>query len=61
MPELLKVVTPAEAHARFAEAYSPRPRGVERVPLRQAYRRVLAVDVTAPEDLPEFDKSTVDG
>ena len=61
MPEFLKVVTPAEAHARFAQAYTPRPRGAERVSLRQAYRRVLAVDVVAPEDLPEFDKSTVDG
>jgi molybdopterin molybdotransferase len=61
MPELLKVVTPAEARARFAHAYTPRPRGAERVSLRDAYRRVLALDLTAPEDLPEFDKSTVDG
>jgi molybdopterin molybdotransferase len=61
MPELLKVVTPAEARARYAQAYTPLPRGVERVSLRQAYRRVLAADITAPEDLPEFDKSTVDG
>lgn len=61
MPELLKAVTPAEARARFAQAYTPRPRGSERVSLRHAYRRVLAADLTAPEDLPEFDKSTVDG
>ncbi len=31
------------------------------MPLREAYRRVLAVDIIAHEDLPEFDKSTVDG
>jgi molybdopterin molybdotransferase len=61
MPEFLKVMTPREATARFAEAYTPRPRGTERVALRRAYRRVLAADVVAPEDLPEFDKSTVDG
>jgi molybdopterin molybdotransferase len=61
MPELLKVVTPSEAHARFAAAYTPRPRGTERIPLRQAHRRVLARDIIALEDLPEFDKSTVDG
>jgi len=61
MPEFLKVVTPREASVRFAQAYTPRPRGTERVSLRQAYRRVLAADVVAPEDLPEFDKSTVDG
>jgi molybdopterin molybdotransferase len=61
MPEFLKVITPREAAVRFAQAYTPRPRGTERVSLRQAYRRVLAADVVAPEDLPEFDKSTVDG
>ena len=61
MPEFLKVITPREATVRFAQAYTPRPRGTERVSLRQAYRRVLAADVVAPEDLPEFDKSTVDG
>jgi len=61
MPEFLKVITPREASVRFAQAYTPRPRGTERVSLRQAYRRVLATDVVAPEDLPEFDKSTVDG
>jgi len=61
MPEFLKVITPREASVRFAQAYTPRPRGTERVSLRQAYRRVLAADVVAPEDLPEFDKSTVDG
>jgi molybdopterin molybdotransferase len=61
MPEFLKVVTPRDAHARFAAVYAPRPRGTERISLRQAYRRVLARDIVAPEDLPEFDKSTVDG
>ena len=61
MPELLKIVTPGEARARFAAAYTPRPRGTERIPLRQAHRRVLARDIIALEDLPEFDKSTVDG
>ncbi len=61
MPEFLKVVTPAEAHARLAQVYTPRPRGSEPVALRDAYRRVLAADIIAHEDLPEFDKSTVDG
>ena len=61
MPEFFKVVTPQDAHARFARAYTPRPRGTERVPLDDAYTRVLARDVVAAEDLPEFDKATVDG
>ena len=61
MPEFLTPVTPAEAHARFARVYTPQPRGTERVSLRHAHRRVLARDVVAAEDLPEFDKATVDG
>ncbi|HTD46415.1 MAG TPA: gephyrin-like molybdotransferase Glp [bacterium] len=61
MPEFLTPVTPAEAHARFARVYTPRPRGTERVSLRDAHRRVLARDIVATEDLPEFDKATVDG
>ena len=61
MPEFLTVITPTEARARFARVYTPRPRGTERVSLRAAHRRVLARDIVAIEDLPEFDKSTVDG
>lgn len=37
------------------------PRGTEQVPLLQALGRVLAIDVTAPHDLPPFDRSLVDG
>ena len=61
MPGFSEVVTPKEAQARFARHYTPYPRGTERVPLAEAYRRILARDVVAPEDLPEFDRSTVDG
>jgi molybdopterin molybdotransferase len=35
--------------------------GTERVPLESALGRILAEDVTAPEDLPHFARSTVDG
>ncbi len=38
---------------------SPRP--VEEVSLEDAYDRVLAEDMLAPEDMPGFDRSTVDG
>jgi molybdopterin molybdotransferase len=34
---------------------------VEQVPLDKALGRVIAVDITAPEDLPPFDNSAVDG
>lgn len=33
----------------------------ERIPIEIAYSRVLAEDIIAPEDLPYFDRSTVDG
>ncbi len=56
-----KLLTPEEAQARFARHYTPRPRGSERVPLAEAFGRVLARDIVASEDLPEFDRSTVDG
>ena len=34
---------------------------IERVPLRQGQRRVVAADVVAPINLPSFDNSAVDG
>jgi molybdopterin molybdotransferase len=61
MPGFTALLTPTEAKARFARAYTPRARGTERVPLAEAFGRVLARDAVAPEDVPEFDRSTVDG
>ncbi len=61
MPGFSTLLTPDEARERFRRAYTPRPRGTERVGLAEAFGRVLARDVVAPEDLPEFDRSTVDG
>jgi molybdopterin molybdotransferase len=61
MPGFTNLLTPEEATQRFARAYTPRPRGIEHVPLAAAYGRVLAQDATAREDLPSFDRSTVDG
>lgn len=61
MPGFTSLLTPQEAKERFARAYAPRPRGSERVPLTEAFGRVLAEDAVAREDLPAFDRSTVDG
>lgn len=61
MPGFTTLLTPQEAKERFARAYAPRPRGMEHVPLAEAYGRVLAQDAVAGEDLPAFDRSTVDG
>jgi molybdopterin molybdotransferase len=53
------VKSPSEVREILARP-TPPPR-CETVALDAALRRVLAADVTAPEDLPEFDRSVVDG
>jgi molybdopterin molybdotransferase len=61
MPGFTSLLTPEEAKARFARVFTPHPRGIEHVPLADAYDRVLAQDASASDDLPRFDRSTVDG
>lgn len=56
-----QIVTPDEALIRLFDAWSPPPVRSERVPAAEAPGRVLAEDVVAAEDLPAFDRSTVDG
>lgn len=59
--EFLHIRTVAEARARFLEAWAPpRPRTAH-AELAAACGRVLASDVVAPEDLPPFPRSVVDG
>jgi molybdopterin molybdotransferase len=58
--ELFQVLTPRDAYAALAAHLSPAPR-VERVPTAGALDRVLADGLTAPEDLPAFARSTMDG
>jgi putative molybdopterin biosynthesis protein len=59
--QFLQVLNRDEAERRFRAALDLSPRGIERVPLDAALDRVLAVDVTAPVDVPSFDRSNVDG
>lgn len=61
MQAFTQLMTPEAARAAFAEAYTPRPVGTERIPLLEAAGRVLAEEIRAQEDLPAFDRSTVDG
>lgn len=60
MVELFKVLPPAEA-LELHLAHIDRQTEVEEVSTFDALRRVLAEDVAAPEDLPKFRRSTVDG
>ncbi len=59
--QFLEVVSPEDARARFARHISLAPLDSERVPLDAALTRVLAGDVTAPIDVPPFDRANVDG
>lgn len=61
MKAFTTLLQPGEARQAFARAYSPRPGGMERVALLQAFGRVLAEEIRADADLPAFDRSAVDG
>lgn len=56
-----KVLEVSEAAARLAANWHPGPRPEEEVDLSRAGGRVTAEAVSAAEDVPPFDRSTVDG
>ncbi|NOZ95514.1 MAG: molybdopterin biosynthesis protein, partial [Acidobacteria bacterium] len=58
--EFHQVVTIAEARARLASHFRPVPRA-EEVPLEEALGRVTFSPVTAPIDVPSFDRASMDG
>jgi putative molybdopterin biosynthesis protein len=59
--QFLEVVSAEEARARFARHIELAPLPGETAALAAALGRVLAHDVTAPIDVPPFDRSNVDG
>jgi putative molybdopterin biosynthesis protein len=59
--QFLEVVSAEEARARFARHLDLSPLPAENVALAAALGRVLAHDVTAPIDVPPFDRANVDG
>src|SRR5262245_50848417 len=59
--QFLEVIDRDEAERRFRAALDLSPLEAEEVPLAEALGRVLAGDVTAPLDVPAFDRSNVDG
>lgn len=50
-----------DALERLSRHYTPRPKGVEAVPLAAASGRVLARHIEAEIDVPPFDRATMDG
>jgi putative molybdopterin biosynthesis protein len=59
--QFLEVVSAEEARARFARHADLTALPAETVALADALGRVLAHDVTAPIDVPPFDRANVDG
>jgi putative molybdopterin biosynthesis protein len=59
--QFLEVVSAEEARARFLRHIDLAPLSGEPVPLGSTLGRVLASDVTAPIDVPPFDRANVDG
>lgn len=60
MSELFTVHTPAAAWQRFLHHFQPTVR-TEPIATAAALDRVLAETVLSPQDLPDFERSTVDG
>ncbi len=56
-----KLVSLEEAKRLLLDAVKPKPLGVERVPIKAAYGRVLARDIYAEVDVPPYDRSLRDG
>ena len=60
MEKFLDLKNPQEVYRDIIQAINPVVR-IERVPLEESIGRVLAEDIFAPEDYPDFSRSTVDG
>jgi molybdopterin molybdotransferase len=60
MPEFFSLIPPDEARARILAHVQPLGE-TETVPLMEALERALAAEITSPQALPEFRRSTVDG
>lgn len=59
MPEFLKVLRFQEALTLLQDRAPDQ--GIEDVRLEESHRRILAEDIYSPEDIPAFNRSTVDG
>jgi molybdopterin molybdotransferase len=59
VPEFLKVLTYQNARQLIIDHFPSRE--IEFLPLEMCNHRVLALDMTSPEDIPSFNRSTVDG
>lgn len=61
MMELLKTMSVTEVQHKTASLFESKNMPVEEVTLLESLHRILASPVTSPHDVPEFNRSTVDG
>ena len=61
MPQFFNVLPPQRALATLLDLLPSLPLGMEDVPVQESLGRVTAAKLFAPEDLPSFPRSTVDG
>jgi putative molybdopterin biosynthesis protein len=59
--QFLEVIDRDEAERRFHAVLNLQPLAAEEVTLESALGRILARDITAPIDVPSFDRANVDG
>jgi molybdenum cofactor synthesis domain-containing protein len=59
--DVARLLAPAQAVAAYFARAAIGPPGIERVPLEDAYDRVLAAEIVAREDHPSHRRSTMDG
>ncbi|MBU4193583.1 MAG: molybdopterin molybdenumtransferase MoeA, partial [Actinobacteria bacterium] len=59
--EFLNLVHPGEAVRLLLEGLPEGGAAIEKVKVSRALGRVIAGDITAPEDIPGFDRSSMDG
>ncbi|BCB96371.1 molybdopterin molybdenumtransferase MoeA [Dissulfurispira thermophila] len=52
---------PGEALKYLLSSITDKDITIERLRIEECYNRIIANDITAPEDLPQFSRSTVDG
>ena len=61
MPEFLELLPPSEALDVLLNNLPAVPLSIEVLKTANGVNRIIAADITAPEPLPPFDRSTVDG
>lgn len=61
MHDFFRLTSVSQARETLLSAWSPRSQPVEKAPLHKALGRMLGANITSPEHVPPYARSTVDG